>query len=134
MSNSLQNKIARDASDAGRDLSKRVMQSAHQAVDVTRGFTNNALDQADEKMRKLRGRVEPAIEELASGAQRIARRGIDIASDTTARAQNSLNRCAAMTERYVTDQPVKAVLIAAAAGAVIAALVLSARKRRQQDH
>ncbi|KQP18492.1 hypothetical protein [Pseudorhodoferax sp. Leaf267] len=126
-------KLAREASDASRQLSDKVMQSAHEAVETTRDYANHALNQADSKLRHVRGMVDPAIEEFASSAQRLARRGIDIAADTSARAQQSLNRYAAVTERYVADQPVKAVLIAAAAGAVIAALLLSARKRRERD-
>lgn len=133
MQNPLRSRFATDATDTGRQLSDKVMQSAQEAVESTRDLANHALDQADSKVRAMRGIVDPAIEEFASSAQRLARRGIDIAADTSARAQKSLNRCAAVTERYVADQPVKAVLIAAAAGAVIAALLLSARKRREQD-
>lgn len=133
MNNPLPTSFARDTSEASRHLSDKVLQSAHDAVESTRDFANHALNQADSKVRAMRGRVDPAIEEFASSAQRLARRGVDLAAGTGARAQESLHRYAAVTERYVADQPVKAVLIAAAAGAVIAALLLSARKRRQQD-
>ena len=133
MYNDLHSKLATDAADTSRQLSDKVMQSAHEAVESTRDFANHALDRADSKVRAMRGIVDPAIEEFASSAQRLARRGIDIAADTSARAQKSLNRCAAVTERYVADQPVKAVLIAAVTGAVVAALLLAARKRREQE-
>lgn len=133
MHNPLRSKFTTDATDTSRHLSDKVMQSAHEAVESTRDFANHALDQADHRIRTVRGIVDPAIEEFASSAQRLARRGIDIAADTGVRAQKSLNRCAVATERYVADQPVKAVLIAAAVGAVVAALLLSARKRREQD-
>ncbi len=128
-------RIARDTADASRHLSERVMQSAHEAVDGTREFANSALDSADSALRDARGRIDPAIAEAAASAQRLARRGIDLASDTGVRAQRSLQRCAHATERYVAEQPVRAVLIAAAVGAVVAALALATtRKRRHPDH
>lgn len=123
----------RESDSAAQEASDKVLQSAHDAVESTRDFANQALNQADDTLRRVRGRVDPAIEEFAASAQRLARRGIDIASGTGARAQQSLNRAAAVTERYVADQPVKSVLIAATAGAVIAGLLVAARKRREQD-
>lgn len=132
------NGLSRDAEQLTRHLSDKVLQSAHGAVESTRDLAHHALDGADSAMRKARGRIDPAIEEFATSAQRLAHRGIDMASHTGARAQQSLRHCAAVTERYVADQPMRAVLIAAAAGAIIAALAMAtARKRRtasQRQH
>lgn len=133
MHNPLRSTLTDDATDTGRQLSDKVMQSAQEAVESTRDLAHHALDQTERKVRAMRGLVDPAVEEFASSAQRLARRGIDMAADTRARAQKSLHQCAAATERYVADQPVRAVLIAAAAGAVVAALLLASRKRREQD-
>lgn len=120
----------RDAEDMSRHLSDKVMESAHDAVESTRDLAHHAVDRADSAVRSARRRIDPAIEEFASSAQRLANRGIDMASQTGARAQRSLRQCAAATERYVADQPGRAVLIAVAAGAVIAALALAASRRR----
>lgn len=132
------NGLARDADQMTRHLSDRVLQSAHEAVDSTRDLAQHALDSADSAVRRARGRIDPALEDIASNAQKLAHRSLDLASQTGARAQQTLRQCAAVTERYVADQPVRAILIAAAAGAVIAALAMvtasSARKRRDQAH
>lgn len=131
MNTRLQHSLSRDADPLTRQLSDKVMQSAHEAVESTRDLAHHALQSADSVVRQARGRIDPAIEELASSAQRLAQRGAGLAAHTGARAQQSLRHCAAVTERYVADQPVRAILIAAAAGAVIAALALAtARKRR----
>lgn len=124
--------IAQDAADAARQLSDRVLQSAEAAVGSTRAYTEDALDQADSRLRRARRRLEPAIDDMAEQAQRMARRGMELAAGTRNRAQDSLQRCAQATGRYVADQPVKAVLIAAVAGAVVAGLALAAT-RRQRD-
>lgn len=125
------NGLSHDAEQMTRHLSDKVLQSAHGAVESTRDLAHHALDGADSAMRKARGRIDPAIEEFAHSAQRLAHRGIDMASHTGARAQQSLRRYAAVTERYVADQPVRSVLIAAAAGAIIAALALAATRKRR---
>jgi ElaB/YqjD/DUF883 family membrane-anchored ribosome-binding protein len=126
-----QNALSHDADQLRRQLSDRVMQSAHEAVESTRDLAHHALEGADSAVRKARSRIDPAIEEFADSAHKLAHRGIDLAAQSRARAQQSLRDCAAVTERYVADQPVRAVLIAAAAGAVIAALLMAASRKRR---
>ena len=133
MNNPIQNAVNRSHnffSDGARQLSDQVLESAGNAVDTTRNFSNDTLDMADRKVRNVRDRLTPAIDELSVSAQRLAKRGSDLAAETAARAQRSFSQCAGATERYVAEQPVKAVLIAAVAGAVLAALAMSSRKRR----
>lgn len=98
----------RDAAQTAHNLGNHMLKSAEQAYDTTRNFADASLDQA----------------------QRFARRNLNAASDARARAQKALSRYADNTGDYVANQPIKSVLIAAAAGAAIAALFLSARHRR----
>ena len=137
MNNSIHNAVKRShnvLSDGARQLSDQVLQSAGDAVDITRNFSNDTLDMADRKVRNVRDRLTPAIDELSVSAQRLAKRGAELAAETAARAQRSFSQYAGATERYVAEQPVKAVLIAAVAGAVLAALAMSSRKRRDSTH
>lgn len=73
--------------------------------------------------------TEAAIDRVATRAQDLANRGIHAASDASATAKKQLDQYTQATARYVADQPVKSVLIAAAVGAALAALVISARGR-----
>ena len=98
---------AHDPQETANHLANHVLKSAEHAYDMTRNFADESLDQA----------------------QRFARRGLDAASDAGAKAQKTLARYADSTGEYVANQPMKSVLIAAAAGAAIATLVLSARRR-----
>lgn len=123
-------KTLREGADAARDLSADVLQSAEDAVENTRSFANHQLDRAHDKVRDLRGTVEPAIDRLAARAQDVASRGINAASDASAKVQKQINHYADATGKYVAEQPVKSVLIAAAAGAALAALVMAARRSR----
>lgn len=123
------------ASTSARNLSDDALRSADKAVDTTRGYANDVLDAASEKVRDLRSSIDPTIERFTAQAKEYAQRGLDLASDTRSRAQEQLNRYADVTGRYVSEQPMKSVLIAAAAGAAIAALVVvAARSSSSRSH
>jgi ElaB/YqjD/DUF883 family membrane-anchored ribosome-binding protein len=101
-----------------------VLKGADSAVESTRDFANDTLDKAGRKVRELQDGVQPAIKNLTRNVENVAQRGIDYASDAAGRAQQQLHRYADVTGRYVADQPVRSVLIAAATGAAIAAAIL----------
>ena len=110
---SLRNTTAAYADDA--------LSSAESALDSTRQMASQVLGRASEKVRDLR-----------TGASQFATRGVDAASEAAALAQKQFSRYADVTGRYVSQQPVKSVLIAVAAGAVIAGLVVAARRRNSR--
>lgn len=70
------------------------------------------------------------VRDLRYGVQDLASRGMSAASESAHLAQERLGRYASATGRYVTEQPVKSALIAAAVGAAVAAIVMVARNRR----
>lgn len=91
-----------------------------QALENTRQFATEAMEKAGEKVRDLR-----------YGATDLARKGAHTVSDATAAAQRQLGQYAQATGRYVSEQPVKSALIAAAVGAAVAALILAMRRNRR---
>jgi len=93
--------------------------AAAHALDSSRQFANQAFDKAGEKVRELR-----------YGVQELASRGVSTVTDATHAAQKQLGRYAQATTRYVAEEPVKTALIAAAVGAVVAAIVLAMRRNR----
>lgn len=102
------------------DFADEARVSAESALESTRQLASQVLERASEKVRDMR-----------SGASTLATRGVDAASEAAALAQKQLSRYADVTGRYVSQQPVKSVLIAVAAGAAIAALVVAARRRNR---
>jgi ElaB/YqjD/DUF883 family membrane-anchored ribosome-binding protein len=90
---------------------------AEDALDSTRQFASHAMDRAGERARDLR-----------DGMKDYANRGMSSVADAAARAQRQAGEYAQATGRYVTEQPVKSALIAAAIGAAVAALVLALRR------
>ena len=91
------------------------------ALDNTRQFASHALEKAGEKMRDLR-----------HGAQDLASKGLDSVTETAAAAHKRLGRYADATGRYVYEQPLKSALIAAAVGALVAGVIIAARRRSRQ--
>lgn len=115
-------------------LADDARQTANDAIDSTRAYAQNAVNAAGEKVRDLRRDVEPTVEQLAARVQQAVQRGLDAASTTSARAQRRLEQAADVTGRYIADQPVRSVLVAAAAGAAITALIVLASRRSRDDY
>ena len=91
------------------------------ALESTKQFASQAVGKAGEKVRDMR-----------YGATDLARKSAAGVSDATAAAQRQLGHYAQATGRYVSEQPVKSALIAAAVGAAVAGLVLALRRNRQR--
>jgi len=125
---------AHDAMPAMRQASDELRMTASKAVDSTRDFANDALERAESKVRELRGSVDPVVDMLASKAQKLARHSLDLASEAKYQAEQSLRRASRVTTRYVADQPLRSVLIAAAVGAVVALLISSSRRRNRNRY
>lgn len=123
--------VSRDALSGTRQATDGMLQSAGTAVDSTRDYASQGLDKAEDKVRELRGSVDPLVDMLASRAQKLARQSLDMAAEAKEKAQQSLTRYANATTHYVSEQPVRSVLIAAAVGAAVALLVSSARNRNR---
>ena len=80
-----------------------------QALETTKELASQALEKAGEKVRDLRYGVK----------------------DLASRGASSMGDYAQATSRYVSDEPIKSALIAAAIGAAVAALVLAMRRNRR---
>ena len=115
-------------------LADDVRQTAQEAAETTRAYAQNAVNAAGEKVRELRRDAEPGVEQLAARVQQAVQRGLDAASTTSARAHRRIEQAADVTGRYISDQPVRSVLLAAAAGAGITALVVLASRRNRDDY
>jgi ElaB/YqjD/DUF883 family membrane-anchored ribosome-binding protein len=92
--------------------------AAARALDTTRQFAGQAIERAGEKVRGL-----------GVGVKDLASRGASTMSEATSAAQQRLRDYSQATVRYVSDEPVKAALIAAAVGALVAGLIIALRRR-----
>ncbi len=124
------NSSASNSTTGLRSSREDVAQAAAQAGERTRSYAHEALDQAEEKIREMRHSVDPMVDKMSLKAQKLARQSLDMAAEARQKAQDSLSRYADVTTRYVSEQPMRSVLIAAAVGAAVALLVSASRNRR----
>ncbi|HZH07719.1 MAG TPA: hypothetical protein VEY69_13680 [Lautropia sp.] len=115
------NRSLRSGNDA-RSYASDAMQTGENAMDQTRQIAAQALEKAGEKMR-----------DMSVGARELANRSMHTVSDKAAIAQERLGRYADVTTRYVSDEPIKAALIAATVGAAVAAILIAARRRSRRQ-
>jgi ElaB/YqjD/DUF883 family membrane-anchored ribosome-binding protein len=115
--NILHSKTPNDAMDNLRQTSEAMMQSAEQAVDSTAAKAGEALH----------NRIDPMVDMMAVTAQKLAKQSMNMATDAKEYAQHAMHRATKVSTQYVSEQPVRSVLIAAAVGAAVAVLVTSMR-------
>lgn len=110
-------------------LGTRATHAAHEAV----GAGAHALERSRQLAMEAAGRVSETARDLRDDAADLARAGAESVADATVAAQRQLGRLARTARRHVARDPVKSALIAAAIGAVAAALVMAYRARRNRD-
>ena len=120
---------AREAADAVQDAVDDVKDSAHAAA----GSAKRALKKAKHRLEDEATDPNAFIDDLAARAQELAERGINFWADNSHRASRQIKTATAATNKDVTEQPGRSMLIAAATGAAVAtALLLGAQKSRKK--
>lgn len=98
-------------------------QTADNAIRSSQRVANQTLDGLADRVDEVRAQTGPALNRLATEAERLARRGVDAVREGSQQLRDQTLRTADSTVGYIKDEPVKAVLIAAAVGAALMALV-----------
>ena len=112
------------------DLTDQAASSADRALQSTRRLANEALDGLASGVQGLRDSVDPVIR-ASHQVSDLAHQGMEALRDGSRHLQDRARRVPGDTVDYIRDEPVKAVLIAAAAGAVLAGLLsLMSRPKR----
>ncbi len=96
--------------------------SADNAIRSTQRAANNALDGLAGTVQDVRRQVTPMINRATEQASALAQRGMDAVRDTSQQVRERAVRVGDGTVGYIRDEPVKSVLIAAAAGAAVVVL------------
>ncbi|MBX9835380.1 MAG: hypothetical protein K2X65_04305 [Burkholderiaceae bacterium] len=118
------------AGDTARQLKDDALKGVHETVDAVREAANASIDKAEKSVEKLRSQVDPAVNELAAKAQVLAERSINYCADTSARVREQVEKYTDDATHYVTKQPGKSVVIAAAAGAALTMAAMALLRSR----
>lgn len=118
------NPVAYDA------LAQKATQKADAAIDHARKAADGALDTLQDKASHLAAVAPGTLSRVAAQIDEMTRHGIDRAKAATDSAREQCARAGDRTVGYIQNEPVKSVLIAAAAGAALAALIGMASRNR----
>jgi ElaB/YqjD/DUF883 family membrane-anchored ribosome-binding protein len=104
-------------------LIDRAAQSADLAIKSTQRVANEALDGLAGSVQDLRQEAEPLLNRAGEQVSGLAHRGADALRESSQQLRATAHHAADGTVNYIKEEPVKAMLIAAATGAVLMALV-----------
>lgn len=106
------------------NLADSAADSAEHAIRSTQDATSKALDKlSDGLVGSLRDRGAPALDRAREQAAAYTHRGLDNMRDLSHRFREQAHHASDTTVGFIRDEPVKAVLIAAATGALLIAMV-----------
>lgn len=109
--------------DKSSHLIEQASRSADQAIRATQQAANGAVDNAADSLQDLRRKTTPTLERASEQVSAMAHRGMDSVRETSHQLRVKAEHASDSTVNYIKEEPVKAVLIAAATGAVLMALV-----------
>ncbi len=104
-------------------LTDKVIQGTDNAIRASRRAADDTLDQVADGVDSVRAQAAPHIDRLSGEAADLARRGMKNVRERADQLRTSGLRTWDDSLDYVKDEPVKAVLIAAATGALIVAIL-----------
>jgi ElaB/YqjD/DUF883 family membrane-anchored ribosome-binding protein len=117
----------------GAHLVDQAALRAEHALASTRRLANEAIDGMAGSVEDLRATAGPALGRVTGQAAALAQGGIDAVRDGSHRLADKARQAGDGTVRYIQHEPVKAMLMAAATGAALMALVSLVAGRRGRD-
>ena len=119
----------KDAFSSAKEETKDITQQAKKVASETISQASDDFAEVADQARESLKNLSPAMEEMSAKAQELASRGIEFCASCTEHARQQFQKTADATTRYVAEQPAKSVVIAALAGAAVAAAFISRSRR-----
>jgi ElaB/YqjD/DUF883 family membrane-anchored ribosome-binding protein len=104
-------------------LADQAAKSAENAIRSTERVANEALSSLAGALEETTHKVAQVLARATEQASAMKQLGADSVRDTSQRLTDDAFRVSDSTVRYIKDEPVKAMLIAAAIGATLMALI-----------
>lgn len=115
--------FSRKVSEESNGIADQAAKSADQAIKSTQRVANDALDGLAGSVQDLRNQAAPLLNRVGEQAGAMAQRGVDAVRDSSTQLREKALQASDTTVSYIKDEPVKAMLIAAAAGAALMAMM-----------
>jgi len=104
-------------------LADEAAQKADSVIKSTQRAANTAFDGLAETVQDVKNKAVPLVNRLTGQAEELAHRSMDAVRHSSQRLRETASTAGDTTVSYIKDEPVKAVLIAAATGAALMALL-----------
>lgn len=114
---------SKSAAQQSQDMADSAASTAQGAIRSTQRTTDQALGRLSDKVDDVRNQAAPLINKVTSQAEAAARRGMEAVRDTSQQLRERALQAQDMTVAYVKDEPMKAMLIAAATGALLMGII-----------
>jgi ElaB/YqjD/DUF883 family membrane-anchored ribosome-binding protein len=111
------------STDKSNHLIEQASHAAEQAIRATQQAATGAVDGAAGSLQDLRQHSVPMLERASDQASAMAHRGIDSLRETSHQLRLKAEHASDSAVGYIKEEPVKAMLIAAATGAALMALI-----------
>jgi len=112
-----------DLGSGAKSMVDSAAQTAEQAIRSSQRAANQAVDRYTDSVHSVRAQTGAALDGLATGAGELTQRGLEAVREGSHRLRQTSRHAADTTVGYIRDEPVKSVLMAAAAGATLLALL-----------
>jgi len=113
-----------------KTLGKQGPAVADTAIDKAQSGIREAGATLANKVDEIRGDATPGFRQAAARAQAMGKRGLDAVTDAAGRARDSVSSASQSIIDYTKENPVKALAIAAASGALLVTIVKAIKASR----
>ena len=121
------------AQDLSTNLADSAAASAESAIRSTQRIANQALDGMVGTVSDLRAEAAPIVRAATDKVSALTQLSIDTVRQSSQQLVDSAHQASARTRDYVQHEPVKALLMAAATGAALMALLSMVQRSRSSD-
>lgn len=111
--------ITTKSAEASKNMIDQAARTAEHAIKSTRRVTDQALDGLAVGVQDMREEASPMLEQASA----LAHQGIDAVREGAQQVREGTARASDAALTYIRDEPLKSVLIAAATGAALMALI-----------
>jgi ElaB/YqjD/DUF883 family membrane-anchored ribosome-binding protein len=124
--------FAKKTPEQHNNLADHAAQSAELAIKSTQRVANEALDGLSDSVQDARTQVPPLLNRATEQASALAHRGLDAVRNGSQQLREKAVHASDVSATYIKNDPIKAVLIAAATGAALMALVSLISRSRER--
>lgn len=126
--------ITKNPSEPVISLSAQAAQSVDHAIRSTQRAANGAMDSVAQAAQEIReDAVTPLLNRAADRAGALANRSVYAVREGSRQARARARQASASTVAYVRDEPVKSMLLAAASGAALLAVINLLTRSRNRE-